>query len=253
MTTSESRVALVTGGGSGIGAACARRLAEHGYAVAVAGRRYRPLADLASCFQSGSGTVFPIQSDVSDETSVSKLFTAIIQRWGRLDFLFNNAGCSAATRPIEELSFGDWKRVVDVNLTGTFLCTQHAVRLMKRQQPSGGRILNNGSLSAHVPRPHSAAYTATKHAISGLTKSTALDCRGSGICCGQIDIGNVATNMTERMGQGVLQPDGSIRLEPRIGVEAVADAVLYMADLPLDVGVPNLTVMANEMPYLGRG
>jgi NAD(P)-dependent dehydrogenase (short-subunit alcohol dehydrogenase family) len=242
-----SPIAVVTGGGSGIGRAAAIALAGAGFAVVVTGRQREPLGAV------GAGT-FAIPADVRDPDSVAALFTEIEERFGRLDVLFNNAGVNAPAVPLAELDVEAWRAVIDTNLTGAFLCTQHAFRLMKSQTPRGGRIINNGSLSAYVPRPLSAPYTAAKHGITGLTRSTSLDGRPYDIACGQIDIGNAATELTERMRTGgVLQADGETRLEPTIDVEHVARAVVYMATLPLDANVQFMTVMATKMPYIGRG
>ncbi len=251
----ERRTAIVTGAGSGIGRASAMALLAEGYNVVLAGRRPEALqATIEHARHSGhESRALAVPTDIGDESAVRHLFQAAKDRFGRLDLLFNNAGTSAPPVPLEDLSVEDWRRVVDANLTGAFLCTREAFRLMKEQDPRGGRIINNGSISAHAPRPNSAPYTATKHAISGLTKSTALDGRPYEIACGQIDIGNAATEMTARMKDGVLQPDGSMRPEPRIDVEHVARAVVYMASLPLDANVLFLTVMATKMPYVGRG
>jgi NAD(P)-dependent dehydrogenase (short-subunit alcohol dehydrogenase family) len=246
-----SGIALVTGAGSGVGRASAIALAEAGFTVVLAGRRQEPLEEAAAAAGVGSAA---IPCDVRDPASVAGLFAEVDARFGRLDVLFNNAGVSAPAVPLEELGFDQWTSVVETNLTGAFLCTQEAFRLMKRQTPRGGRIINNGSLSASVPRPLSAPYTATKHAITGLTRSTSLDGRAYDIACGQIDIGNAATEMTERMRTtGVLQADGSIGREPTIDVAHVARAVVYMATLPLDANVQFLTVMATKMPFVGRG
>ena len=242
-----SPIAVVTGGGSGIGRAAAIALAGAGFAVVVTGRRREPLEAV------GAGTL-AIPADVRDPDSVATLFAEIEERFGRLDVLFNNAGVNAPAVPLEELDVEAWRAVIDTNLTGAFLCTQHAFRLMKSQTPRGGRIINNGSLSAYVPRPLSAPYTAAKHGITGLTRSTSLDGRPYDIACGQIDIGNAATELTERMRTGgVLQADGETRLEPTIDVEHVARAVVYMATLPHDANVQFMTVMATKMPYIGRG
>jgi NAD(P)-dependent dehydrogenase (short-subunit alcohol dehydrogenase family) len=242
-----SPIAVVTGGGSGIGRAAAIALAGAGFAVVVTGRRREPLDAV------GAGT-FAIPADVRDPDSVATLFAEIEERFGRLDVLFNNAGVNAPAVPLQELDVEAWRAVIDTNLTGAFLCTQQAFRLMKSQTPRGGRIINNGSLSAYVPRPLSAPYTAAKHGITGLTRSTSLDGRPYDIACGQIDIGNAATELTERMRTGgVLQADGETRLEPTIDVEHVARAVVYMATLPLDANVQFMTVMATKMPYMGRG
>jgi len=245
------KVAVVTGAGSGIGRAVALALLEAGWRVALAGRRGGPLEDTARAALGGESLILP--TDVTDAAAVDALFELTRARFGRLDLLFNNAGTGAAPAEIEDHSLADWRRVVDVNLTGVFLCTRAAVRLMKAQVPRGGRIINNGSISAHVPRPRSIAYTATKHAITGLTRATALDGRAFDIACGQIDIGNAATDMTRGLALGAPQPDGSVRPEPVMDVRAVADAVLYMAGLPLSANVPFMTVMATAMPYLGRG
>jgi NAD(P)-dependent dehydrogenase (short-subunit alcohol dehydrogenase family) len=246
----SQRVALVTGAGSGVGRAVAIGLAADGFAVVLAGRRREALEETAGLIATDT-LVQP--TDVGEVGDVDALFAAAEERFGRLDVLFNNAGIGAPPVPMEELSFERWQRVVATNLTGSFLCAQRAIALMKRQQPSGGRIINNGSISAHVPRPHSAPYTATKHAITGLTKSIALDGRPFGITCGQIDIGNAETPMTARMADGVLQPDGSLRPEPRMDVDDAARAVRYMAGLPLDANVLFITVMATGMPFVGRG
>jgi len=243
-----AKTAVVTGAGSGIGRAVARALLEDGYQVALAGRRADALDETASGFENA----FAVPTDVSDEQAVEALFDAVRDRWGRLDLLFNNAGVGAAGT-IAELSVEDWKRTVDVNLTGMFLCARQAVRLMKDQDPRGGRIVNNGSISAHVPRPASVAYTATKHAVTGLTRSISLDGRAWDVACGQIDIGNAATEMTERMAAGIPQADGRIVAEPTFDVRHVADAVRYMAGLPLDANVQFLTVTATTMPFIGRG
>jgi NAD(P)-dependent dehydrogenase (short-subunit alcohol dehydrogenase family) len=248
-------VALITGAGSGIGEACALALAEAGWSLVLAGRRADRLqAVAAQAGASGVGTLVA-PADIGNPEAVRGLFTAIAERFGRLDLLFNNAGTGAPPVPLEELSYEAWKRVVDVNLTGAFLCTQGAMRMMKAQAPRGGRIINNGSISAHAPRPNSAPYTATKHAITGLTRSTSLDGRAFDIACGQIDIGNAQTDLTARMtmGQGVPQADGRIAPEPVMDVSHVARAVVYMAGLPLDANVPFMTVMATKMPYIGRG
>ncbi len=249
---SSSKVAVVTGAGSGIGRAVALALLGDGYCVALAGRRQGALE--ATAADSGAGErALPVATDVADPESVRALFAAVKGRYGRVDLLFNNAGTSAPGVPLEELTFEQWKSVVDVNLTGAFLCTQAAFRLMKEQDPRGGRIINNGSISAHAPRPHSAPYTATKHAITGLTRSTSLDGRRYDIACGQIDIGNAATEMTARMARGVQQANGSIEVEPRMDVAHVARAVLHMASLPLDANVQFMTIMATKMPFVGRG
>ena len=252
MTTS-ARVAVVTGAGSGIGRAVALALLDEGYAVALAGRRKEPLEATAAAAKQHKSRALVVPADVGNPKSVKALFAATKEKFGRLDLLFNNAGRGAPPVPMEDLSFEQWQAVVDANLTGAFLCTQEAIRLMKSQTPRGGRIINNGSISAHAPRPNSAPYTATKHAITGLTKSTSLDGRKHDIACGQIDIGNAATEMTERMKEGVAQANGSVAVEPRMDVAHVASAVLYMASLPLDANVQFLTVMATKMPFIGRG
>lgn len=248
----KGRIAMVTGAGTGVGRAVALALAREGYAVALVGRRREPLEETAALAGAGAGSLV-VPTDVADPASVDALFAATVERFGRLDLLFNNAGTGAPAVPIEDLTFAQWQAVVAVNLTGAFLCAQAAVRQMKRQSPQGGRIINNGSISAHTPRPNSAPYTATKHAITGLTKSLSLDGRAFDICCGQIDIGNAATEMTERMKEGVAQPNGTMMVEPRMDPAHVAAAVVYMASLPLDSNVLFLTVMANKMPYVGRG
>lgn len=245
-------VALITGAGSGIGRAVALVLAGAGFRLALAGRRTEALEQVRAQLPAGAQALCQA-CDVGQPADVRVLFAAVEERYGRLDVLFNNAGTAAPAVPFEDLDFEQWQRVVATNLTGTFLCTQAAVRLMKRQQPRGGRIINNGSISAMTPRPHSAAYTATKHAIAGLTKSIALDGRAYDIACGQIDIGNAATDLTAPMAEGVLQADGSRRPEPRIDVAAVGRAVLHMASLPLDTNVLFMTLMATKMPFVGRG
>lgn len=246
-----NRIALVTGGGSGIGRGVATALAAAGWTVVVAGRRLTLLEEAAAT--AGHGAV-GIVCDVTDASSVRSLFGEIEARYGRLDLLFNNAGIAGPPLPLEDLTLEQWQSVVDTNLTGAFLCTQEAVRIMKRQSPRGGRIINNGSLSASVPRPNSTPYTATKHAVTGLTKSTSLDGRAFDIACGQIDVGNAATEMTQRMtSTGVPQADGSIGVEPTIDPADVARAVVYMAGLPLSANVQSLTVMATKMPFVGRG
>jgi NAD(P)-dependent dehydrogenase (short-subunit alcohol dehydrogenase family) len=247
------KAAIVTGAGTGIGRAVALALLGEGYGVALAGRRRDKLEETAA--QAGGGDSLVVPTDVSDPAAVKALFARTKETFGRLDLLFNNAGIGAPAMPIEDIPYDTWRKVVDVNLTGMFLCTQEAIRLMKAQVPRGGRIINNGSISAHTPRPGAAAYTATKHAVTGLTRQTALDCRGHDICCGQIDIGNAATPLTERMvqGHGVLQPDGRSMVEPRMNADDVGRAVVYMAGLPLDTNVLFMTVMANLMPFVGRG
>ena len=247
------KIALVTGAGSGIGRAVALSLQSAGYHVAVAGRRVAELERTAALAVSGSGRIVPMPTDVGNPDSVRALFAEIRRMFGRLDVLFNNAGISAPGVPFENISFEQWSVVVNVNLTGSFLCAQEAFRLMKEQAPRGGRIINNGSISAHAPRPNSAPYTATKHAITGLTKSLSLDGRKYDIACGQIDIGNATTEMSEPMASGVLQANGTIMPEPRMDVQHVADAVLYMAGFPLDANVQFITLMATQMPFVGRG
>jgi NAD(P)-dependent dehydrogenase (short-subunit alcohol dehydrogenase family) len=247
------KVAIVTGAGSGIGKRTALALLQEGYSVALAGRRLEPLETTAKdAGQAGSRTLV-VPTDVTDPASVRALFAKTKETFGRLDVLFNNAGTGAPPIPLEDLTYKQWKSVVDTNLTGAFLCTQEAFKIMKSQQPRGGRIINNGSISAHVPRPNSAPYTSTKHAITGLTKSTALDGRKYDIACGQIDIGNAATEMTERMKEGVPQANGTVAVEPTIAADNVARAVVYMVNLTLDVNVQFMTVMATKMPYIGRG
>jgi NAD(P)-dependent dehydrogenase (short-subunit alcohol dehydrogenase family) len=247
------KAAIVTGAGSGIGRATALALLREGYAVALAGRRNEALTETINAAGSAGSHAIAVATDVSDPASVQALFERTREAFGRLDLLFNNAGAGAPPIPLEDLTMAQWQRVVGVNLTGAFLCTQAAFRLMKAQRPRGGRIINNGSISAHVPRPLSAPYTASKHAITGLTKSTALDGRQYDIACGQIDIGNAATEMTARMQQGVLQANGQTAVEATMDVDNVARAVLYMASLPLDANVLFLTVMATQMPFVGRG
>jgi NAD(P)-dependent dehydrogenase (short-subunit alcohol dehydrogenase family) len=240
-------IAVVTGAGSGIGRAVTRALSDKGWSVVAAGRRADPLAETL-----GDRDGLAVPTDVADPDAVTALFAAARERYGRVDLLFNNAGIGV-TAPVAELAYEDWRRVVDTNLTGAFLCAQAAFRTMAAQDPRGGRIVNNGSISAYVPRPHSIAYTATKHAVTGLTRSLSLDGRELGIACGQIDIGNAATDMTERMRAGIRQADGRTAVEPTMDVANVADAVVYMASLPLDANVQFMTVMATNMPFIGRG
>ncbi len=249
------KVALVTGAGTGVGRAATLALMREGYAVVLAGRRQEMLEAVAKEAAQTPGEAFAVAADVADPASIKALFAKIKDKYGRLDVLFNNAGIGAPAVPIEELPLDKWQAVVATNFTGLFLCTQEAIKLMKAQSPRGGRIINNGSISAHTPRPGAAAYTATKHGVTGLTKQTALDCRGYDICCGQIDIGNAVSPLTERMvqGEGVLQPDGSKKIEARMAAEDVGRAVVYMASLPLDTNVLFMTVMANMMPFVGRG
>ena len=251
--TSTERVALVTGAGTGIGKHTALLLWEAGYSVVLAGRRTAPLEQTVQEAGVSDSQALVMSTDVSDPAAVDALFAATEDKFGRLDLLFNNAGVGAPAVPLEDLSYAQWRTVLDTCVTGSFLCTQHAFRIMKKQTPRGGRIINNGSISAHVPRPLSAPYTAAKHAITGLTKATALDGRPFDINCGQIDIGNAATDMTSRMQNGVLQANGTTAIEPTMDVNNVAQAVLYMANLPLDTNVPFMTVMATQMPYIGRG
>src|SRR5689334_25170908 len=251
--TGQGKVAIITGAGSGIGRAVALALVGEGYAVTLAGRRREPLEATAKAAEGRGGRGLAVPTDVGDPASVKALFARTKEAFGRLDLLFNNAGTGTPPVPLEDLTFEQWKTVLDVNLTGPFLCTQEAFRLMKDQDPAGGRIINNGSISAHVPRPLSAPYTATKHAITGLTRSTSLDGRKYNIACGQVDIGNAATEMTARMASGVLQADLSTKPEPTMDARHVVDAVVHMASLPLDVNILFMTVMANTMPFVGRG
>jgi len=251
----QKKIAIVTGAGTGVGRAVTLALLREGYAVVLSGRRKDKLEEVAKEGAQSPGEALAVPTDVSDPASIKALFAKTKETYGRLDLLFNNAGIGAPAMPIEELPLDKWQAVVATNLTGVFLCTQQAIKIMKAQNPRGGRIINNGSISAHTPRPGSAAYTATKHAVTGLTKQTALDCRGHDICCGQIDIGNAATPLTERMvqGEGVLQPDGTKKIEARMAAEDVGRAVVHMASLPLDTNVLFMTVMANLMPFVGRG
>ncbi|HLK49011.1 MAG TPA: SDR family oxidoreductase [Bryobacteraceae bacterium] len=247
------KIAVVTGAGSGIGRAVSLALQGDGYSVVLAGRRAEKLIETASGAKPGGGEMVAVPTDVSQPEAVRALFSKTKQAFGRLDLLFNNAGSSTPGIPMEDLTYEQWSAVVGANLTGAFLCAQEAIKMMKAQEPRGGRIINNGSLSAHVPRLNSAPYTATKHAMTGLTKCISLDGRPHNIACGQIDVGNAVTEMTERMTKGVPQPNGSRMVEPRMDVKHVADAVLYMANLPLDANVQFLTVMATTMPFIGRG
>jgi NAD(P)-dependent dehydrogenase (short-subunit alcohol dehydrogenase family) len=247
----NSKVALVTGAGSGIGRAVSLALLKEGYHVVLVGRRLEALEAVAA--EAATDRALPMAADVSQPESVQALFERVRQTCGRLDLLFNNAGVNAPKGKLEDISFADWQRVVDINLTGSFLCAQGAIRLMKSQTPQGGRIINNGSISAHAPRPDSAPYTATKHAITGLTKSISLDCRAYNIACGQIDIGNALTELSARMPKGVPQANGEIAVEPMMDVSEVAAAVVHMAALPLSTNVQFMTIMATKMPFVGRG
>jgi NAD(P)-dependent dehydrogenase (short-subunit alcohol dehydrogenase family) len=252
LVNASTKVAIVTGAGSGIGRAAALALVRDGWSVAIAGRREDALTATVALAPAGA-PLLPVQADVTNENDVRLLFARTTAKFGRVDLLFNNAGRGAPPIPLEDFTLEKWKQIVDVNLTGAFLCLREAFRVMKSQTPKGGRIINNGSISAHVPRLHSAPYTSTKHAITGLTKSAALDARKHNIAVGQIDIGNAHTEMTAKMKDGVLQADGRIAVEPTMDVECVARAVVYMASLPLDANVLFMTVMATEMPYVGRG
>ena len=247
----SQRVAIITGAGSGIGRAVAIALAKDGWSMVFAGRRETLLRETATACDPQRSFVVP--TDVNSPGGVRELFRVTIEKFGRLDLLFNNAGINAPVKPLEDLTLDEWKLVIDTNLTGAFLCSQEAFRIMKSQDPMGGRIINNGSISAHVPRPHAAAYTASKHAVTGLTKSLSLEGRQYNIACGQIDIGNANTTMTKDIRQGALQPDGSRKNEPTIKLEDVGKAVACMASLPLDTNIPFMTIMANGMPYMGRG
>lgn len=249
----QPKIAVVTGAGSGIGRAVALTLHTAEFIVVLAGRRIDALKETAALARTGSSRMHPVATDVSKPESVQALFDYVREKFGRLDVLFNNAGANAPGIAFEDLTFEQWSTVVGANLTGAFLCAQQAFRIMKAQQPRGGRIINNGSISAHVPRPNSAPYTSTKHAITGLTRCLSLDGRAYDIACGQIDIGNAVTGMSERLAAGALQPNGTLMPEPRMDVQHVADAVLYMASLPLDANVQFMTVMATKMPFIGRG
>ena len=248
-----NKVALVTGAGTGIGQHFALALLKQGWTVVLAGRRIEPLEQTALAAGVAPSLALVAPTDITDQVAVEALFAKIKSTFGRLDLLFNNAGVNAPGILLEELSLDDWKAVIDTNLTGAFLCTQQAFKMMKNQNPMGGRIINNGSVSAHTPRPNSAPYTCSKYAISGLTKCTSLDGRKYNIACGQIDIGNAATNMTERMKKGVPQADGTLAPEPIIDLSHVTEALLYMADLPLSANIQSLMVMATKMPFIGRG
>ena len=247
------KVAMVTGAGSGIGRAVSLALASHGYHVVLTGRRFEKLEETAALAGRAAGRMLAVATDVGQPDSVDALFATTTNEFGRLDLLFNNAGASAPGVPMENLSFDQWSKVVSVNLTGAFLCAQGAVRMMKSQDPRGGRIINNGSISAHAPRPNSAPYTATKHAITGLTKCISLDGRAHDIACGQIDIGNALTDLSARFQTGTMQANGEMRTEPTFDVKHVADAVVYMASLPLDANIQFMTIMATKMPFVGRG
>ncbi len=251
--SSNGRVAIITGGGTGVGKHSALALARDGYSVAIAGRRIDPLEETKAEAGEAASRVLAVPTDVGDRDAIKNLFAKTHDAFGRLDLLFNNAGMGSPRVPMEDIEYEDWQTVVAVNLTGSFLCTQEAIRTMKSQDPMGGRIINNGSISAHTPRPGSVAYTATKHAITGLTKSTSLDGRKYNIVCGQIDIGNAETPMTARMHSGVPQPNGTTMVEPTFDVEHVANAVVTMANMPLDTNVLFMTIMANDMPFVGRG
>lgn len=253
MTTSDSKVAIVTGGGSGIGRQSALALAQNGYSVAIGGRRLEALEETIAQAGDDAEPMLAVPTDVTDAESIRNLFAKTKDAFGRLDVLFNNAGIGAPRIPMEDLPLEDWQAVVNTNLTGSFICTQEAIKIMKAQEPMGGRIINNGSLSAYVPRPDSVAYTATKHSITGLTKATSLDGRKYNIACSQIDIGNAATPMTARMSGGVPQASGHTIVEPTYDVQHAADAILFMANLPLDTNVQFITIMATQMPYIGRG
>jgi len=248
-----TKIALVTGAGSGIGRACALALLHAGYHVVLAGRRADALNETASLGGDLRANMLAVPTDVTDPASVKALFATTRDKFGRLDVLFNNAGTGAPAIPMDELTFEQWKAVVDINLTGVFLCTQQAFALMKSQTPRGGRIINNGSISSVAPRPFSAPYTATKHGVTGLTKATSLDGRAHDIACGQIDIGNAASDMTQRMTSGVPQANGTMMVEPRMDLKHVADAVVHMASLPLEANIQFMTVMATKMPFVGRG
>jgi NAD(P)-dependent dehydrogenase (short-subunit alcohol dehydrogenase family) len=251
--SSADKVVIITGAGSGIGKRTALAFFQAGYAVALAGRRAELLEETAAAAGPSGSQALAVATDVTDPQSIKNLFAKTQETFGRLDVLFNNAGIGAPAELLEDLTYEQWTAVVNVNLTGAFLCTQEAFKIMKSQEPMGGRIINNGSVSAHVPRPNSAPYTATKHAMTGLTKSTSLDGRKYNIACGQVDIGNAATDMTERMDNGVPQANGSVAVEPRMNADEVANAVVHMASLPLDANIQFITIMATQMPYIGRG
>ena len=249
--TQHNKIGIVTGAGSGIGRAVAIALVHDGWSIVLAGRREQQLVETANACDGKRTLVVP--TDVTIQESVQHLFSRTIQTFGRLDLLFNNAGVNVQAKPFEELTLEEWQKVITTNLTGSFLCAQEAFKIMKQQQPTGGRIINNGSISAHVPRPHSAPYASSKHAITGLTKSISLDGRAFNITCGQIDIGNASSDMTKKMEEGTLQPDGTYKVEPTMKVEDVGRAVAYMASLPPGTNIPFMTIMANGMPYMGRG
>lgn len=253
MSQKNNKVALVTGAGVGIGRAAAKALLQGGYQVVLTGRNLDKLQKAIETIGGNQDNCFAFACDVGKPEQVKKLFAALKERFGRIDVLFNNAGIGAPAIPMEDLTYDQWMDVVNANLSGAFLCSQEAIRMMKAQSPQGGRIINNGSISAHAPRPMSAPYTATKHAISGLTKTIALDGRPFNIACGQIDIGNAATEMTERMAAGIMQADQSIKVEPRMDVDHVGQAVLHMAELPLESNILSMTIMATNMPFVGRG
>ena len=250
---SFKKVAIITGGGTGVGKHTALALLDSGYHIVIAGRRTEPLQNVRNEAGQSESKVLTVQTDVSEPQSVRNLFAKAVESFGRVDLLFNNAGTNAPGIALEDLTYAQWRSVIDVNLTGAFLCTQEAFRIMKNQDPMGGRIINNGSISAHTPRPDSAPYTSSKHAITGLTKSTSLDGRKYKIACGQVDIGNAETDMTQRMKAGAKQADGSKKVEPTMDPKHVADAVAYMANLPLSSNILTMTVMATDMPYVGRG
>ena len=252
MTSNNGRVAIVTGGGSGIGRATALTFSKEGYAVSISGRTEESLMETIS-LAGENANIMAVKSDVGNPDSVKELFSETIKKYKRLDVLFNNAGGGAPKKLFEELTYEDWQKVVDSNLTGTFLCSQEAIKIMKSQKPMGGRIINNGSISAYAPRPDSAPYTATKHGVSGITKSISLDGRKYNIACGQVDIGNASTDMTERMANGVPQANGSTMVEPTFNVQDVADTVVNMSNMSLDTNVQFVTIMATKMPYIGRG
>jgi len=250
---SDGKISIVTGAGSGIGRAVSVALQAAGYSVVLAGRRAEKLEQTAALANAAGGRLLVVPTDVSQPDSVRALFAKTLETFGRLDLLFNNAGSNAPGIPMEDLTIEQWQKVISVNLTGAFLCAQEAIKVMKAQTPRGGRIINNGSISAHTPRPNSAPYTASKHAMTGLTKCISLDGRKHDIACGQIDIGNAVTEMTDRMAQGVPQADGTRAVEARMNISHVADAILYMANLPLEANVQFMTVMATKMPFVGRG